>query len=32
MKNELTPTSNEELAVLISNDYLSQVRSFGALG
>lgn len=32
MKNELTPTSNEELAVLISNDYISQVRSFGALG
>ena len=32
MNHELKPTSDEEMAVLISNDYVSQVRNFGALG
>lgn len=32
MKNELTPTSNVDKALLIGDEYINQVRSFGALG
>lgn len=32
MKNELTPTSDIDKATLIGEEYVSQVRTFGALG
>lgn len=32
MKNELTPTSDIDKATLIGDEYVSQVRTFGALG
>ncbi len=32
MKNELTPTSDADKVVLIGDEYVSQVRTFGALG
>lgn len=32
MKNELTPTSDADKVVLIGDKYVSQVRTFGALG
>lgn len=32
MKQELTPTSDVDNAVLIGDEYVSQVRTFGALG
>lgn len=31
MKNELTPTSDVDNAILIGDEYVSQVRTFGAL-
>lgn len=32
MKKELTPTSDVDKATLIGDEYVSQVRTFGALG
>lgn len=32
MRHELTPTSNEDQTTLIGDEYVSQVRTFGALG
>ena len=32
MKNEISPTSNVDKATLIGDEYVSQVRTFGALG
>lgn len=32
MKKELTPTSDVDKAILIGDEYVSQVRTFGALG
>lgn len=32
MKKELTPTSDIDKATLIGDEYVSQVRTFGALG
>lgn len=32
MKSELTPTSDVDKAILIGDEYVSQVRTFGALG
>lgn len=32
MKNELLPTSDVDKAILIGDEYVSQVRTFGALG
>lgn len=32
MKQELTPTSDVDNAALIGDEYVSQVRTFGALG
>lgn len=32
MKNEITPTSDIDKATLIGEEYVSQVRTFGALG
>lgn len=31
MRHELTPTSNEDQTTLIGDEYVSQVRTFGAL-
>lgn len=32
MKKELTPTAEVDKAILIGDEYVSQVRTFGALG
>ena len=32
MKSELTPTSDVDKVILIGDEYVSQVRTFGALG
>ncbi|MDR3119660.1 MAG: hypothetical protein LBU44_09675 [Mediterranea sp.] len=32
MKKELTPTSNVDKALLVGDEYISQVRTFGVLG
>ena len=32
MKSELTPTSDVDKAIFIGDEYVSQVRTFGALG
>lgn len=32
MNNKLTPTSDVDKSTLIGNEYVSQVRTFGALG
>lgn len=32
MKNEISPTSNADKATLIGDEYVSQVRTFGAWG